>query len=309
LIPFPAQWPQLETHRNHDCSRWNDPGYYFNLSNTPSMPPESDIRGGIVVIAGKPRTGGKSVLSHRLLHSLVENNFYIIDLMAYDSPNKALDHGLTWFKKAVSKANLENLLTDKAVSTILSMEDNDWYPLNERLRRELAGSAVAIRMPKLDKSLKAWVVARDIGYFAKSAQFLEHSVYLYEYSYVDDRDWQDLQQSLDDLKLDNVTKIEVPLLLVEDAVAFIDSRLEEHPRKRDAIDWEETQKYLQEEAVPGTDGLEQNIGDLNWVMHRAFEQSEKFRYDQVPARFIVKFYSESVSFRTLARRFAEGSNE
>jgi hypothetical protein len=307
MNPFLEEWPLLDRHSSNAKCTTLASSDYVDLSNEPDLPQVSRLRGRVVIIAGKPRTGGKSVLSHKLLHECEKNNIIPIDLAASRELNRAHKGDLFWFKKTVSKAHHANLFAEDAKRRILS--EDDWEEINLQLRRELKEDSLAIRMPKLDGTLSVGTIARNIEYYARSAEFLGDSIYLYEYRYVYPYDWLEVREWLDHSETGNILVIEAPLLLVDDAMTFVCRRLAHHELGEEAVNCDELRKFLEDKEIPGTHGLEISIGDLSDVMYRAFERCEEDRSLRFVDRYIVEQYTTSVIYRDLALRRSQNPDE
>lgn len=290
MNPFLKQWPFLDEHDPADevCAPNLRDRFYVRLSNSPVLPRASDMIGHTVVIAGKARTG-KSVISHVLIHELVTDTRNSIDLAINGQRNK-LDEGgdESCFERIITWADHQNLFKNSgAPDRIRSKRGREAQ--NLQLATELGNSALVIRMPALDTWLKPTSIAHDIGLYAASARLLKTSVYLYEYSYPSIGERRALYDALQFEHIRNMEIIETPLLLVGDAMEFIDTQLKSHPLGCDAINWDETKSFLEAQAE-SNGGLESCLGDLSDAMHRAFEESEKRGFNQVPSWLIAREY-------------------
>ena len=296
MNPFPDMWPSVAMHHRTECSALTN---YFRLSNEPEVPVEGDVEGHIIVIAGKAHTGGKSVFSHRLLHELCKNGRVPIDLMETMESNYAKNgDGNPCFSGIVDRADLEDLFKESGADTRI-LNRSDWGTRNHQLARELDGNRLVIRMPRLDSTLKTEDVADDIKRYATSARILRHSIYIYEYSYVKHAEWQALQNSLNEIS-GSLKLVETHLLLVGDVMNFINRRLEEHHKTRSALDWVGTEAFFDERAS-ANGGLEESLGDLSNVMHRAFAESESRHEPQVPSWRVTHEYYKARAIRELRR--------
>ena len=298
--PFPRPWNRLDLHDPAGCALLKNE--YFPLSNAPAVPGYPGLGGNVVLIAGRERIGGKSVLSHKILHEYGQGNpdginFYPVDITIADKEEKkkAIDDDRYCLRRAVKEANRRNLIGEDEAESI--GREESWRDMSESFREALGNDAVIMRMPKSDESLTPKAIADYVAYYAGSARVLGRSCYLYEYSYVDDREWQDLRDSLDRARLENLRPIEARPLLVDDAMRFIEGRIARCGRDPGIIDTDRTRMFLEGKTVAGTAGLDIDIGGVGHVMHLAFQQSENGGNEGLLHTYIVENYTRYMAWR------------
>ncbi len=193
------------------------------------------------------------------------------------------------FMRILDWAELEGVIVaEKAKASILGKPN--WQMRNYELKNALGASRVAIRLPRLDVTVKLKDIAVDIKKYVTSAGILEDSIYLYEYSYSQVSDWKNLQRSLTDVT-DGVKLVNANLLLVGDVMKFIRYILTKYGIPDSALDWNGTEAFFKELAS-SKNGPKNNIGDLSNILHIAFEKSMNAGEQRVPSWRIAHEYWE-----------------
>jgi hypothetical protein len=276
MNPFLEDWPRLHRHYLTGCPELAS--FYVHLKNA-ELPRYVNARGRMVVVAGRQGIGGKSVLSHQLLHQYANNadglKLRAVDLSAPQS-SKGGDVML-WLRRAVKSANVTvRLIGNKEAEEILRQDDLEYMSVTFGRALANEGYAAVIRIP-FDESLLMRAVADDIARYAESAHYLVDSLYVYEYGYYDDDDLGKLHSILDAAQVDNVRIIQAPPLLGCDAERFAEDRLS--AARPDAGSGVRTAASRALRDLAGGNGLELDIAGLNHVMREAFKRAERDGFD------------------------------
>lgn len=285
MNPFLEDWPRLHRHYREGCLSLAKS--YFDLRNV-QLPAYEKARGRIVVVAGCQGIGGKSVLSHQLLHQYdaqTAPKMNAIDLSAPQGP--ATGDVMRWLRRAVRTANITlRIIDDVQAEQILGQDDLEYMSVTFGRALAHRNSAAVIRIP-FDESLLIRAVAGDIRLYAESARFLGDSLYVYEYGYYDDADLGKLRGMLEAAQVDNAWIIQAPPLLASDAERFIEIHLSTWQPGLELAVRNAVRESLRGLAAPR--GLELDIAGFNHVMHEAFSGAQRDGYDYLASHIEAEY--------------------
>jgi hypothetical protein len=272
MNPFLGEWPRLEQHGARGCYALARD--YFDQSNV-YLPNYEDAWGCMVVVAGKKGIGGKSVISHKLLHQYEATPTGVSPVDLSRPQGGRTDDNMVWLRRAVITAyRTANLINQRQAADILEIDD--WEFMTVAFQRALKANkcAVAIRIPLIDAYLTVDAAASDISDYAESARLLDSGFYIYEYPYRENGDLEFLLGKLRSSGVGNLRLIKAPSLLSDDAAEFVDRCLSRCSRPLASGVRDDVKKVLDRLALAGPGGLEVDIGRFSSILCRAFEKAE-----------------------------------
>jgi hypothetical protein len=288
MNPFLEEWPRLERHDARGCyALAND---YFGQSNV-FLPNYDDAWGCMVVVAGKKGIGGKSVISHKMLHQYQDMPASVSPVDLSRPLRGRTDDNMFWLRRAVITAyRTANLIRPRQAAEILEVDD--WEFMTVAFQRALKENscAVAIRIPLIDAYLTVDAAASDISDYADSARLLDSGFYIYEYPYRENGDLELLLGKLRSAGVGNLRLIKAPSLLADDAAEFVDRCLSRCSRPLASGVRDDVKKVLERLALAGPGGLEVDIGRFSSILCRAFEKAEDDGHDGHLASYIEAEY-------------------
>lgn len=295
---FPSRLPRIEYHDESGCVPLRE--NYFSMSNV-CMPGHEEVKGKVVVVAGRPRIDGKSVLSHKLLHQHEENDKLIaIDLPVPDDDAEA--GGVSWLRSAIEEASRANILDWKLAESIRAMTNSVRMSksFNSALRQR--GCDVIIRIPWYDASLgigddMSPGIVQDIIACARFARNLSGSFFVYECAYRKEDELETLQEGLDRAGFDNAFFMTVPPLLAADAALFVDKRQSSSDPNLGTKVSAAARQALERLVPAASFCLEVGIDKFCGIMHRACSRAEANDSWDSLAGYIIEEYEAYLKYR------------
>jgi hypothetical protein len=260
------------------------------------MPDYDEVKGRVVVVAGRPRIGGKSVLAHKLLHQYEENDKLIaVELPVPDEDGEA--GGVSWLRSAVEEASRANIIDWSLAAIIGAAKNSDVMSKSFNSALTQRKREVIIRIPWYDATVSS---ACDIIAFAKFARRLANSFFVCEYAYRKNGDLENLRNELDRARLDNVYFLMAPPLLAADAAQFVDSQL-----ASSGLDFRGEVSAAARQALArlvsaGSEGLEADIDQFCCIMHKALARAEADGGWKCLTSYIIEEYEAYLKRRRAA---------
>jgi energy-coupling factor transporter ATP-binding protein EcfA2 len=193
--------------------------------------------GGVLLIGGRSGVG-KSTFSHRLLHDLAASSREIvdIDLMMRSVANGAgaIVNGADdrdrrkWLREVTRKLlGSGNLSGDQVREINKDDPETEWWERHRQLGEDLGGgSRLIVRLPPADPSIKRInAVIEDLCHYADAAEYVNNSLYLYEYGYPYESQWRLIKDEIETRGLPGIHPFEIPGLTAEDGWAFHEHRI------------------------------------------------------------------------------------